>query len=108
MRIAMAKTLHVFPSDGGWALKAEGESAKTFGTRQEAVSTAVTTGKKAKQAQVVVHGKDGRILEHQSYGLPRIQDPPRKGRLDSKKIAAAVGRVVLDRLRAGSQHTSEK
>ncbi len=104
----MAKTLHVYPVDGAWAVKREGQRASTFRTRREAVVTAVRTGKKAKSAQIVVHGKDGRILEHRSYGMPKIQEPPKKGRLDPRKIAAAVGKVVLDRLRAEDERTPEK
>ncbi len=95
----MGKTLHVYRLNSAWAVQREGGRPETFGTRREAVQVAVRNGKKAKAAQIVVHGKDGRILEHRTYGMPKIQDPAKKGRLD-KKIAAAVGKVALDRLRA--------
>jgi hypothetical protein len=104
----MAKTLHVYPSDGVWVVKREGQRASTFGTRREAFAIAVRRGKKAKSAQVVVHGKDGQILEYRNYGMPKIQEPLGKGRLADKKIATAVGRVVLDRLHADRAHTPEK
>jgi hypothetical protein len=104
----MAKTLHVFPSGGAWAVKTEGRRVETFGTKQEAVATALRSGKKAKSARIVVHGKDGRILEHHSHGMPKIQEPPRKGRLATRKIATAVGKVVLNRLRAGSESAPEE
>lgn len=96
----MGKTLHVYRSNSAWAVKREGKRAETFGTRREAVQVAVRDGKKSKAAQIVVHGKDGRILEHRTYGMPKIQDPPKKGRLANKKIETAVGKVVLDRLHA--------
>lgn len=96
----MAKTLHVYRFNGTWAVKKDGRRAETFGTKREAVETAVRSGKKAKSAQVVVHGKDGRILEYRAFGMPKIQEPPKKGRLASKSIAMAVGKVVLDRLLA--------
>jgi hypothetical protein len=104
----MAKTLHVYPSDGRWAVKKEGQPASIFRTKREAVVTAVHRGRRAKSAQVVVHGKDGRILEYRAYGMPKIQEPPRKGRLASRTIAAAVGKIVLDRLRDDGEHASEK
>jgi hypothetical protein len=94
----MAKTLHVYRSNGAWAVKKEGRRPETFGTKREAVQVAVQDGKKAKTAQVVVHGKDGRILEYRTYGMPKIQEPPKRGRLAYRRIASAVGQVVLDRL----------
>jgi hypothetical protein len=108
MTTTMAKTLHVFPSDGAWAVKTNGHSVGTFDTQREAVATAQRSLKKAGAAQIVVHGKDGRILKHQTHGMPKIQEPPRKGRLASKKIATAVGKVVLHRLQSGRERTSEE
>ena len=93
-----AKTLHVYRSDGGWAVKKEGKRAETFATKREAVATAVRRVKNTTAAQIVVHGKDGRITEHRTYGMPTVQNPPKKSSLGAKKIAKAVGKVVLDRL----------
>jgi hypothetical protein len=111
-KIRMAKTLHVYRFDGVWAVKKDGKRAETFDTRREAVATAVRSGRKAKSAQVVVHGTDGRILEHRTFGMPRVQEPPKRGRLTSKSIATAVGKIVLDRLHADSlpprAHTPSK
>jgi len=93
-----AKTLHVFHSDGGWAVKKEGQRAETFATKREAVAMAVHRVKNTAAAQIVVHGKDGRIIEHRTHGMPRIQEPPKKSPLGAAKIARAVGKVVLHRL----------
>ena len=101
----MARTLHVYPSNRGWTVQREGHRAETFGTKREAIARAVSSGKKAKAAQIVVHGKDGRILESRTYRMPKIQEPPKKGRLASRKIATAVGKVVLDRLHADALTT---
>ena len=92
--------LHVYRFNGAWAVQKDGERAELFDTRREAFATAVSRGKKEKPARVVLHGKDGRILGHREFGLPKIQDPPKKGRLDPRRISAAVGKVVLDRLLA--------
>ena len=104
----MARTFHVYGSDGVWAVKKEGQRASTFRTKGEAVATAVRRSKKAKAAQVVVHGKDGRILEYRVHGMPKILDHPRKGRLSSRKIAAAVGKVVLDHLRDDGERAPQE
>ena len=96
-----ARTLHIYRSDGGWSVKKEGKPARTFGTKREAVQTAVHAAKNATAAQIVVHGKDGRITEHRTYGMPTVQNHPKQSSLRAKKIARAVGKVVLDRLTSG-------
>jgi hypothetical protein len=35
-----AKTLHIYRSDGAWAVKKEGKSARSFSTRRKAVDAA--------------------------------------------------------------------
>jgi hypothetical protein len=34
------KTLHIYQSNGGWAVKKEGKRAETFGTKRDAVAMA--------------------------------------------------------------------
>jgi len=70
-----AKTVHVYPSNGTWTVKQEGKSAKTFSTQHEAVLAAKKIAKARKAAQLVVHGKNGQILEYEAHGMTRIQDP---------------------------------
>ena len=95
-----AKTVHVYPSDGAWAVKKDGQKAETFGTKREAVEVAVRRTQKSRSGQLVIHARDGRILDHRTYGMPKVQSPPKPGALGYKKIAKAVGKVVSDRLHA--------
>jgi hypothetical protein len=107
----MTKTLHVYPSKHAWTVKKMGQKPQTFGTKEEAVASAVRSVKKGNGAQIVVHGRDGRILQTRTFGMQRIQEPPKKGHLAHKKIAAAVGKVVLERVDPGRltrDGTSEK
>ena len=47
--------------------------------------------------QLVVYGRDGKIRERDTYGMPPIQDPPGK---KSSKIEKAVRKITRDRLAA--------
>lgn len=94
----MTKTVHVIPKDGQWAVKREGmKAARVFSTQLEAIKTARAIARGESSAQLVVHGRDGRIREHDTYGMPPIQDPPGK---KSAKIEKAVGKITRDRLGA--------
>ncbi|MBI2149973.1 MAG: DUF2188 domain-containing protein [Acidobacteria bacterium] len=55
----VAKTVHVYPSNGVWAVRRDGHKAETFETKHEAVGVAVRHTKKARSAQLVIHAKDG-------------------------------------------------
>lgn len=92
------KTVHVYPADGTWEVKREGGHAKTFGTQREAVRAARKSARSA-SGQLVVHGRDGRIRDHETYGLTAVQDPPKKSRL-AKNIGRAVGKVALERIKS--------
>jgi len=94
----MSKTVHVIPKDGHWAVKREGsKAARVFSTQREAIRSARVIARSESSAQLVVHGCDGRIREHDTYGMPPIQDPPGK---KSVKIEKAVGRITRERLGA--------
>ena len=95
----MAKTVHVILSNGAWTVKrATGTKTLVFSTQREAIESARTMLRGAQCGQLVVHGRDGRIKEHDTYGMPPIQDPP--GRR-SAKIEKAVGKITRDRLLGG-------
>lgn len=96
-----AKTYHVFSLDGIWTVKKQGASAQTYRTQGEAINAARTIAKKASGAQLVIHGRDGRIRDHETYGMTPIQDPPKKSRL-AKRIGRAVGRFALLRVQSES------
>ena len=72
----MAKNQHVTPHPNGWQVKGEGNSRPTavFDTQAKAIQKgrqiAMNQG-----AELVIHGKDGRIREKNSYGNDPF--PPR-------------------------------
>jgi len=103
----MAQTVHVYPSDGEWAVKKEGVIGETFATQQEALKVARETVRNATAGQVVVHGKNGQVRERVTYGMPTIQDPPKKSRL-AKRIVRAVGKVALQRVQQDSNPPSDR
>ena len=91
----MPKTVHVIHNDDGWMVKREGRKADgVYDTKREAVASARDIARNA-SGQLVIHGVDGRIQQHDTYGMPRIQDPPGKR---SAKIERAVEKVTRDRL----------
>ena len=65
----MQKNQHVVPRDNGWAVKSEGSTkASTIKpTQQRAIQAAIKLAKKEK-SEVVIHGRDGRIRDKDSYG----------------------------------------
>lgn len=68
---------HVVPSNDKWAVKGEGNSkaTKITSTQKEAIVAAKEIAKNS-NSELVIHGKDGRIREKNSYG----SDPyPPKG-----------------------------
>jgi hypothetical protein len=94
----MARTVHVYRADHGWAVKREGaKSSRFFPTQKEAIGSAREIVRDSAPGQMVVHGKDGTIREHVAYGLPKVQDPPGKQR-GVTNIEKAVGRVALQRV----------
>jgi hypothetical protein len=94
----MTKTVHVFPKNGHWAVTRLGDkTSRVFATQKEAVESARQMVKRQSSGQLAVHGRDGRLREHSTYGMPRIQDPPGKR---SVKIEKAVGKITRDLLMA--------
>lgn len=69
---------HITPhKDGGWQVKGEGNTRATV--RTETQAEAITIGRDIaikNKSELVIHGRDGRIREKNSYG----NDPfPPKG-----------------------------
>ena len=95
----MFKTVHVYQAEKGWAVKRiGGKVSQLFSTQREAIKAARLISRKAAPSQMVVLGKDGRIRDYVTHGLPRVQDPPGKR---STRIEKAVGRIALERLAVG-------
>lgn len=67
---------HVVPSTDGWKVKkANSERAtKKFDTQKQAISYAMGVAKNQK-SELLIHGKDGKIREKNSYGKDSF--PPR-------------------------------
>jgi hypothetical protein len=89
-------------------MRKEGRKAAVFPTKQEAVATAIQSGRNSKPAQVVVLGSSGRLLAHKSFGLPKIQEFPKRGHLTARKIQNAVGLVTLNRLKASGELANQE
>ncbi len=94
-----AKTFHVYRSEDGWTVKKRGLKALTFGTKKEAVDTAIHRIRK-ESGQMVVHGTNGEIVEHRTYGMPKVQAPPNAHSQRSKEIAEAVNQFVLESVKS--------
>src|SRR5687767_3165966 len=93
------KTFHVYRSDKGWVVQKEGASGKEFSTQRQAIEAARESARRQTSGQVVVHGQNGQIRVHATYGMPPIQAPPKKSSA-AKRIRRAVGAVALKRLKA--------
>ena len=67
---------HVVPSNGEWAVKKENSDriTKIFDSQREAITHAIKIATNQK-SEVVIHGKNGRIREKNSYGKDDF--PPR-------------------------------
>ena len=66
----MKKNQHVVPDkEGGWNVKGAGNSKSTAHTdkKQDAIDIAKEIAKNQK-SEVVIHGKDGKIQDKDSYG----------------------------------------
>jgi len=70
------RDIHVVPHKNGWATKKEGASraGSTHGTQNQAIEKARTQAQREK-TEVVIHRKNGRIRDSDSYGNDPF--PPR-------------------------------
>lgn len=73
------KSQHVVPADGKWAVRGGGsaKATRTFNTQHAAIKNAQRIARN-QQAELVIHGRDGKIREKRSYG--RDPFPPRDRR----------------------------
>ena len=65
----MSKNQHVVKRDHGWAIRGEGNSRDTsrHGTQTEAIEAARDIAIN-QRSEVVIHGRNGRIRDKDSYG----------------------------------------
>lgn len=73
----MGKNVHVTKHpDGGWQAKVAGNTnaSKVTSTQKQAIEAATKIAKN-QQSEVVIHGKDGKIRDKDSYGNDPV--PPK-------------------------------
>jgi len=72
----MAKGQHVIPHGGKWSVRTSGSSraSSIHATQAEAIKVARDNARK-QGTDLYIHGSDGRIREHDSYG--RNPFPPK-------------------------------
>ncbi len=70
------KNVHVVKHDDGWAVKKEGNerASSVHSTQQQAIDVGRTAAQ-AERSELVIHGRDGRIRDKDSYGNDPF--PPR-------------------------------
>lgn len=78
-RKSSSENLHVVPRIDGWAVRSEGSSraTSTHNSQREAIDAARKLAKQT-ATQLVIHGRDGRIRERDSYGSDPF--PPKEPR----------------------------
>lgn len=65
----MAKNIHIMPREGRWVVKVEGNSRISSDHRtQGAAINAGIPKAKAEKSDVVIHGRDNKIRDRDSYG----------------------------------------
>jgi hypothetical protein len=71
----MAKNQHVVPHRGKWAVKGEGNrrASKVTDTQRQALRVARQIARN-QGSDVVIHGRDGRIRDKDSYGGVRSRE----------------------------------
>ena len=63
------KNQHVVPLGNGWAVKGEGNSRYTAITERKREATIIARDiAKNNKSEIVIHGKDGRIQDKDSFG----------------------------------------
>jgi hypothetical protein len=71
----MSGNVHVVPHESGWDVKVEGDrGARHFPTQNEAIEAGRRLAK-GNRSEHIVHGRDGRIRQRDSYGSDPF--PPR-------------------------------
>lgn len=72
----MGKNQHVTPHPDGWQVKGAGNSRATAVTSTQAAANEIAKGiAKNQQSEVLIHGRDGKIRDKNSYG--NDNNPPK-------------------------------
>lgn len=73
----MSKSVHVEPVADGWAVKQGSEQTRAYPTKEEALRAGRELARE-QHAEHIVHRRDGRIEERDSYGSDPF--PPRRSK----------------------------
>lgn len=65
--MANSNNKHVVKSGNGWAVKTAGYTVSVQPTQKAAINTA-TNMARTDRSEVIIHGRDGRFREKNSYG----------------------------------------
>lgn len=98
--MAKAAHIHVVPRNEGWVVRKEGATRATsvHETQKGAVDAARKIARDNK-SEVVIHGRDGRIRDRDSYG--RDPMPPKdRAVLFPNRSASASEKAIKDAVRA--------
>ncbi len=76
MKSNNSKNQHVVPRENGWAVRKPGslKDTKIFSTQDEAIKFATQIAEN-NRSEVLIHGKNGRIRERNSFGNDKF--PPK-------------------------------
>ena len=93
----MDKTVSVYHSDNGWAVKRiGGRASKLFPTQREAIECARSIARKTAPSQIAVYARSGMVRFNEQYGLPRLKRTrPLTPR--ARQIRTAIGKYMLER-----------
>lgn len=110
-RRTIGDNFHVVPRIDGWVVRVEGRSRATsiHSSKREAIAAARQLAKKT-ATQLVIHGRDGRIKERDSYASdPLPPKQPRKVLYPSSRPHTnreAIRRAVSEAVREVSEKQS--
>jgi hypothetical protein len=90
-----------------WAVKGEGDQPKTYRTQREAITAGMNFVRSKTAGQLVIHGRNGQIRQHETYKMTPIKDPPKKSR-SAKRIRTAVGNLALQRVQSDPHPPRER
>jgi hypothetical protein len=100
-----SRNVHVVPRDREWAVRREGTTRATsvHSTQKDAIESARKLAK-TESTELVIHGRDGRIRERDSYvndpfpskETRRVLLPETDGKTARKRIEEAVHEVIRE------------
>lgn len=71
-----ARNIHVVPIENGWAVESEGSAeGRQLHVSQEAALAAGTEKAKQEKVELIIHGRDGKIRERNSFGNDPLNIP---------------------------------